>query len=135
MQKNIFDEFGPDPISLFGKWMQEAEASEINDPNAMSLATIGADGRPAVRIVLCRGFDANGFRFFTNYESEKGRGLIANPYAELCFHWKSLERQVRVSGPVTKVSAEDSDAYFNSRHRGSRIGAWASSQSRPLESY
>ena len=123
-----------DPIPLFSAWLGEAEASEPNDPNAMALATVDGDGLPDVRMVLLKGHDAGGFVFFTNFESAKGRELLANPKAALCFHWKSLERQVRVRGPVTEVTAAEADAYFASRARASRIGAWASQQSRPLES-
>jgi len=123
-----------DPIALFSEWLGNAEASEPNDPTAMALATVDADGLPDVRMVLLKGFDAEGFVFFTNYESAKGVELIANPKAALCFHWKSLRRQVRVRGPVSQVEKDEADAYFASRPRGSRIGAWASKQSRPLES-
>jgi pyridoxamine 5'-phosphate oxidase len=123
-----------EPIALFGEWLKAAEASEPNDPNAMALATVDGDGLPDVRMVLLKGFDAAGFVFFTNFESAKGRELLANPKAALCFHWKSLRKQVRVRGPVSEVSAAEADAYFASRQRGSRIGAWASQQSRPLES-
>lgn len=123
-----------EPIALFGEWLKAAEASEPNDPNAMALATVDGDGLPDVRMVLLKGFDATGFTFFTNFESAKGRELLANPRAALCFHWKSLRKQVRVRGPVSEVSAAEADAYFASRQRGSRIGAWASQQSRPLES-
>ena len=129
-------DFGQDtePIALFGEWLKAAESSEPNDPNAMALATVDSDGLPDVRMVLLKGFDAAGFVFFTNFESAKGRELLANPKAALGFHWKSLRRQVRVRGPVTEVSTVEADAYFASRQRGSRIGAWASQQSRPLES-
>jgi pyridoxamine 5'-phosphate oxidase len=123
-----------EPIALFGEWLKAAEASEPNDPNAMALATVDGEGLPDVRMVLLKGFDAAGFVFFTNFESAKGRELLANPKAALCFHWKSLRKQVRLRGPVSEVSAEEADAYFASRQRGSRIGAWASQQSRPLES-
>ncbi len=123
-----------EPIALFGEWLKAAEASEPNDPNAMALATVDGDGLPDVRMVLLKGFDATGFAFFTNFESAKGRELLANPKAALCFHWKSLRKQVRVRGPVSEVSTAEADAYFASRQRGSRIGAWASQQSRPLES-
>ncbi len=122
------------PIALFGEWLKAAEASEPNDPTAMALATVDGDGLPDVRMVLLKGFDAAGFTFFTNFESAKGRELLANPKAALCFHWKSLRKQVRLRGPVTEVSTAEADAYFASRQRGSRIGAWASQQSRPLES-
>ena len=123
-----------DPIPLFSAWLGEAEAAEPNDPNAMALATVDADGLPDVRMVLLKGHGADGFVFFTNVESAKGRELIASPKAAVCFHWKSLERQVRVRGPVAEVSPDEADAYFASRPRTSRIGAWASRQSRPLES-
>lgn len=123
-----------DPIALFGEWLGAAEASEPNDPNVMALATVDGDGLPDVRMVLLKGFDATGFAFFTNFESAKGTELLANPKAALCFHWKSLRRQVRIRGLVSIVAAEEADAYFRTRARGSRIGAWASRQSRPLES-
>ena len=122
------------PESLFAEWLKQAEASEPNDPNAMALATVDGDGLPNLRMVLLKGFDAQGFVFFTNFESAKGRELLAHPKAALLFHWKSLRRQVRVRGPVSRVSDADADAYFMTRARGSRIGAWASQQSRPLES-
>jgi len=123
-----------DPIALFGTWFELAKASEVNDPNAMSLATATADARPSVRMVLMKKVDAKGFTFYTNEQSQKGQELIANPHAALCFHWKSMRRQVRVEGPVEPVSAADSDDYFHSRSRRSQIGAIASQQSRPLAS-
>lgn len=123
-----------DPLALFHVWMAEAEAHEPNDPNAMALATVDADGLPNVRMVLLKEADARGFVFYTNRESAKGRELAATPKAALCFHWKSLRRQVRVRGPVELVTDAEADAYFATRPRGSRIGAWASQQSRPLES-
>ena len=123
-----------DPILLFSAWLGEAGASEPEDPNAMALATVDGDGLPDVRMVLLKGHGADGFVFFTNVESRKGQELLANPKAALCFHWKSLGRQVRVRGPVAAVLADEADAYFASRPRASRIGAWASQQSRPLES-
>jgi len=123
-----------DPFALFGAWFTEAEASEPNDPNAMALATVAADGMPSVRMVLLKGFDKTGFVFFTNLESRKGEQLKANPKAALCFHWKTLQRSVRVEGLVTPVSPAEADAYFATRPRSSRIGAWASKQSRPLAS-
>lgn len=123
-----------DPFALFGEWLKEAEASEPNDPNAMALATADDEGLPNVRMVLLKGFDERGFVFYTNFESQKGQELLATGKAALCFHWKSLRRQVRVRGPVEEVSKEEADAYYASRPRDSRIGAWASQQSRPLES-
>ncbi|MBI2717685.1 MAG: pyridoxamine 5'-phosphate oxidase [Rhizobiales bacterium] len=123
-----------DPFGLFADWFKEAEAAEPNDPNGMALATVDGDGLPNVRMVLLKGFDDKGFVFYTNLESQKGREILATMKAALCFHWKSLRRQVRVRGPVEKVSKEEADSYFASRARDSRIGAWASQQSRPLES-
>jgi pyridoxamine 5'-phosphate oxidase len=123
-----------EPWALFRVWMAEATASEPNDPTAMALATVDADGLPNVRMVLLKGADEDGFVFYTNTESNKGRELAANPKAALVFHWKSLRRQVRARGTVTTVSDAEADAYFASRPRDSRIGAWASQQSRPLES-
>jgi pyridoxamine 5'-phosphate oxidase len=123
-----------EPFELFAAWMKEAEEREPNDPNAMALATVEETGMPNVRMVLLKGFDRNGFVFYTNYESCKGRELLSSGKAALGFHWKSLRRQVRVRGPVTPVGEAEADAYFASRPRGSRIGAWASRQSRPLES-
>lgn len=123
-----------DPYALFADWLEAAGEREPNDPNAMALATADADGLPDVRMVLLKDFDAKGFVFYTNLESAKGRQLAANPKAALCFHWKSLRRQVRIRGPLEPVSAQEADAYFQSRARDSRIGAWASKQSRPLES-
>lgn len=121
-----------DPLSLFHTWMVEAEASEPNDPNAMALATVDAQGRPSLRMVLLKGADEAGFVFFTNLESRKGEELAGNPFAALCFHWKSLRRQIRVEGRTHMVPDSEADAYFASRARTSQIGAWASSQSRPL---
>ena len=123
-----------EPFSLFGTWLREAEASEPNDPNALALATVDSDGLPNVRMVLLKSFDMDGFVFFTNYESRKGQELLGQKKAAMVFHWKSLRRQVRVRGPVEPVSDAEADAYFETRARGSRIGAWASRQSRPLES-
>lgn len=123
-----------DPFALFGAWLEEAGRTEPNDPNAMSLATVDEEGMPHVRMVLLKGFDRDGFVFYTNAESAKGRELAANPRAAICLHWKSLRRQVRARGPVTPVSDAEADAYFGSRPRDSRIGAHASRQSRPLES-
>jgi pyridoxamine 5'-phosphate oxidase len=122
-----------DPFALFAEWYGEAEAREPNDPSAMALATVDGEGLPDVRMVLLKGFDPSGFVFYTNSESAKGEELAANPKAAVCFHWKSLRRQVRVRGPVSRVSAEEADAYFRTRPKDSQIGAWASQQSRALE--
>lgn len=123
-----------EPIGLFLDWLADARAHEPNDPNAMALATADADGFPDCRMVLLKDVDGRGFTFYSNRESAKGRQLAARPEAALLFHWKSLRRQVRVRGPVTPVDAAEADAYFASRARESRIGAWVSDQSRPLES-
>jgi pyridoxamine 5'-phosphate oxidase len=122
------------PFSLFGTWMKDAEVAEINDPTALALATVDEHGMPNVRMVLLKSFDVDGFVFFTNLESRKGSELLGQKKAAMVFHWKSLRRQVRVRGDVELVSNEEADSYFESRPRGSRIGAWASRQSRPLES-
>jgi pyridoxamine 5'-phosphate oxidase len=126
------EDAGADPIALFARWYEEAVQAGGRDPNAMSLATVDADGRPSVRIVLCKEFDHAGFVFFTNYASRKGRDLSGNPNACLLFYWADLERQVRISGPVTVVPAAESDAYFAERPLAARIGAWASPQSEPI---
>jgi pyridoxamine 5'-phosphate oxidase len=123
-----------EPFSLFGTWLKEAESIEPNDPNALALATVDADGMPNVRMVLLKSFDLDGFVFFTNYESRKGQELLGQKKAAMVFHWKSLRRQVRVRGNIETVSDAEADAYYETRARGSRIGAWASKQSRPLES-
>ena len=122
-----------DPFQLFSDWFAEAQASEPNDPEAMSLATATPDGRPSVRIVLLKGHGPDGFTFYTNLDSRKGAELGANGRAALLFHWKSLRRQVRVEGPVETVSDADADEYFATRARDSQLGAWASWQSRPLD--
>jgi pyridoxamine 5'-phosphate oxidase len=122
-----------DPFALFDAWMEEAKKSEPNEANAMSIATADAGGHPNIRMVLLKGADARGFVFYTNLESAKGRELAANPHIALCFHWKSLRKQIRVRGPVAPVSDEEADAYFASRAKDSQIGAWASAQSRPME--
>jgi pyridoxamine 5'-phosphate oxidase len=122
-----------DPYELFQSWLAEAGASEPNDPNAVALATADASGIPSVRMVLLKGVDPRGFVFYTNTESRKGEQLLANRNAALCFHWKTLRRQVRVEGAVEIVTDAEADAYYDSRPRESRIGAWASQQSRPLE--
>ena len=123
-----------DPFQLFDRWMSDAVASEVNDPNAMALATTDAAGLPDVRMVLLKHADADGFVFYTNTQSQKGLQLAANMQAGGVLHWKSLRRQVRFRGPVELVADSEADAYFASRQRASRIGAWASQQSRPLES-
>jgi pyridoxamine 5'-phosphate oxidase len=123
-----------DPLALFAAWMGEAVASEPNDPNAMALATVDADGLPNVRMVLLKGTDARGFVFYTNTRSQKGRELEAAPRAALLFHWKSLRRQVRLRGPIEHVDAADADAYFATRPKLAQIGAWASQQSEEVES-
>lgn len=128
----MFEPETDDPFDQFGRWFADAEASEPRDPNAMTLATADSAGRPSARVVLMKGFDARGFVFYTNTESQKGRQLDVNPFASLCFHWKSIGRQVRIDGPVAAVTEAEADAYYESRPRGSRIGAWASQQSRPL---
>jgi len=124
----------PDPIRQFEVWFDQALQSQLPEPNAMTLATVDTDGRPSARIVLIKGVDARGFTFFTNYDSHKGRDLAHNPQASLLFHWIELERQIRIEGRVAKTSAAESDAYFASRPPSSRIGAWASEQSRVIAS-
>jgi pyridoxamine 5'-phosphate oxidase len=126
------EEAGADPYALFRRWFDEAVAGGGRDPNAMSLATVDAAGQPSVRIVLCKEFDARGFVFFTNFTSHKGRDLAVNPQAALLFYWPGLERQVRISGPVTTVDAAESDDYFGQRPRAARVGAWASPQSQAI---
>lgn len=128
------DQVADSPIRQFSRWWDEAIASEIYEVNAMTLATASADGVPSARIVLLKDFDEQGFVFFTNYESEKGREIAANPQVSLLFFWKELERQVRINGTASKIAAEESDAYFNSRPAGSRIGALASPQSKVVSS-
>lgn len=123
-----------DPFALFEEWFALAKAREPNDPNAMALATAGADGAPDVRMVLLKDVSAAGFSFYSNEESAKGRDLAENPRAALCFHWKTIRRQVRVRGPVAFATDAETDAYFAERARGARIAAWASAQSRPVES-
>jgi pyridoxamine 5'-phosphate oxidase len=123
-----------DPFQLFDEWFVEAKTSEPNDPDAMALATATPDGRPSVRMVLLKGYGPEGFTFYTNLDSRKGAEVAANPHAALLFHWKSLRRQVRVEGPLEQVSDSDADSYFATRGRDSQLGAWASYQSRPLDS-
>ena len=125
---------GTDPFELFQTWFDEAVTAEINDPDAIALASVNADGMPSVRMVLLRQWSEDGFLFFTNYQSRKSGELLATGKAAFCMHWKSLRKQVRVTGQVGKATAAQSDAYFNSRGRGSQIGAWASAQSQPLGS-
>ncbi|MDK4738781.1 pyridoxamine 5'-phosphate oxidase [Rhizobium sp. CNPSo 3464] len=122
-----------EPFALFASWLRDAEANEPNDPNAVALATVDKDGLPNVRMVLLKGFDSQGFVFYTNFESQKGQEILSQKKAAMCFHWKSLRRQVRLRGLVEVVSDNEADEYFKTRARGSRIGAWASKQSRPLE--
>lgn len=122
-----------DPLVLFEEWLEAAGKSEPNDPNAMALATVDEEGLPDVRMVLLKGADRGGFVFYTNLESAKGRELLTSSKAAACFHWKSMRRQIRVRGPIAQVSDQEADAYFQSRARDSRIGAWASQQSRPLK--
>jgi pyridoxamine 5'-phosphate oxidase len=123
-----------EPYTLFAQWLADATESELNDPNALALATVDDEGLPNVRMVLLKGFDQDGFVFYTNYESQKGRELLGARKAAMCFHWKSLRRQVRIRGDIEPVTDAEADEYYASRPRGSRIGAWASKQSRPLES-
>ena len=122
------------PVNLFKEWFKKAETTEPNDPNALSLATADKTGRPKVRMVLLKGFSDDGFTFYTNFNSSKGKDLKENPKASMCFHWKSLLRQIRIYGNVVQVSDKEADEYYNSRAYGSRIGAWASNQSEVLES-
>jgi len=122
-----------DPFALFDSWFAEARSSEPNDPEAMALATSTPDGRPSVRMVLLKGHGRNGFVFYTNLDSRKGGELETNPQAGICLHWKSLRRQVRATGRIERVADEEADAYFVTRARDSRLGAWASDQSRPLD--
>jgi pyridoxamine 5'-phosphate oxidase len=128
------EDVAADPLAQFGKWFEEALKAEVNEPNAMTLATVGADGRPSSRIVLVKHFDERGFVWYTNYDSQKGQQLRAHPFAALLFFWSELERQVRIEGRVEQTSAEESDVYFNSRPLNSRLGAIASHQSAPIAS-
>jgi pyridoxamine 5'-phosphate oxidase len=131
----MFAESPPeDPFGLFESWLEEAKASEINDPNAMTVASVGADGMPSARMVLLKDVSGGGFVFYTNFESRKGEQILAHPKVALLFHWKSLRRQVRIEGDVRQVADAEADAYFASRAKQSQIGAWASQQSRALES-
>lgn len=128
------NEVDSDPLKQFARWFQQALETEVPEPNAMGLATVDSHGRPSLRIVLLKDFDARGFTFYTNYESRKGEQLLFNPHAALSFHWHDLERQIRIEGTVERVAAEESDAYFGIRPLKSRIGAIASAQSRPIDS-
>ena len=132
MGSNVKVNVADNPITMFGEWFEDAKASGIILPESMTVATASKDGRPSARVVLLKSFDEQGFVFFTNYESRKGRELLDNPYASLVFHWNILQRQVRIEGRVEKVSEEESLAYFHSRPRGSQIGAWASKQSEEI---
>ena len=123
-----------EPFRLFAAWLDDATTTEPNDPNGLALATVDEGGMPNVRMVLLKGFDEAGFVFYTNFESAKGKELLTSRKAAMCFHWKSLRRQIRIRGPVEVVGDAEADAYYATRPRGSRIGAWASKQSRPLES-
>jgi len=124
---------GPDPLALFAEWFKDAKRAGVYLPEAMSLATATSDGKPSARMMLVKGFDERGFRFFTNYESRKSDDLTANPRAAMVFHWGILQRQVRIRGDIEKLSEEESRAYFRTRPRGSQLGAWASEQSSVLE--
>lgn len=124
----------PDPLQQFDQWLTEAIAAQVPEPNAMTLATVGSDLRPSTRVVLIKGYDAQGITWFTNYHSRKGLDLAGNPFAALQFHWVELERVVRIEGRVQRISAAESDAYFHSRPLDSRIGAWASPQSQVIDS-
>ena len=132
LNKCFLDE--DNPFKLFENWFDEAKKKEINDPNALALGTVGREGIPSVRMVLLKGFDKNGFVFYTNLNSQKGNELKENPYAAMCFHWKSLLRQIRINGKVSLVSDQVADEYYSSRAYESRIGAWASKQSEELNS-
>lgn len=133
MQGSLHEDQAPiDPFVFFDRWFEQALNAELPEPNAMTLSTVSVEGRPASRIVLIKGFDQDGFTFFTNYHSRKGQELAANPHASLLFHWTELERQVRIEGMVNRVSPEKSDEYYHSRPLGSRLGAWASPQSEVL---
>jgi pyridoxamine 5'-phosphate oxidase len=135
MEEQIRTAAPGEPFARFGEWMQRAMDAGVPEPTAMALATADAEGRPSVRMVLLKGFDEQGFVFYTNLESRKARELGANPHAALCLFWQPLELQVRIEGPVQRVTDAEADEYYASRPRGSRIGAWASRQSQPLPSY
>jgi pyridoxamine 5'-phosphate oxidase len=126
------DTVARNPLDQFAQWFDDALKSELREPTAMAVATVGTDGRPAARMVLLKGFDARGFVFYTNYDSRKGRELAANPHASLLFYWADLERQIRIEGAIEQLAAADSDEYFRTRPLGARIGAWASPQSQVI---
>ena len=129
----IRDSVPEDPLAVFAAWFAEAEEKEPNDPNAMAVTSVASDGMPSLRMVLLKDYGADGFVFYTNFESRKGRQILAHPKVALLFHWKSLRRQVRIEGDVEPVSDEEADTYFHSRPRQHQIGAWASDQSRPMK--
>jgi pyridoxamine 5'-phosphate oxidase len=129
----VEDDVDPDPIVQFHNWFEKVIEADLHEPNAMTLATASREGGPSARIVLLKGYDERGFVFYTNYEGRKARELEANPLCALLFYWGELERQVRVEGRASRIPGEESDAYFSSRPRGSRLGAWASEQSQPVE--
>ena len=133
-EKLVFNPSTDDPFELFNQWYDDASKSEINDPNAMSLATVGENSMPSVRIVLLKSHNRNGFVFYTNLKSRKGTELSENPHAAIAFHWKTIRRQVRIEGSTEPVTKNEADEYFQSRARISQIGAWASQQSQPLDS-
>ena len=133
-EKLVFTPPTDDPFQLFNQWYEDASQSEVNDPNAMSLATVGENSMPSVRIVLLKSYDQNGFVFYTNFQSRKGAELSKNPKAAIAFHWKTIRRQVRIEGITEPVAKNEADEYFQSRPRISQIGAWASQQSEPLDS-
>lgn len=124
-----------DPLDIFNSWLEKASRKEINNPNAMTLATVGKNGRPSARMVLLKGAGLDGFVFYTNLESPKSRQLAENPHAALLFHWKTLDRQIRIEGPVEQVSDQEADTYFATRPRASQLGAWASHQSQPMDGW
>lgn len=134
MHGSIFNEYGKDPLALFGRWLAEAQKTELNDPEAFCLATSGADCQPRARMLLLKGFDARGFKFHTHETSAKGKDIYENKKAEMCFYWKSTRKQVRITGTIEPVSDPESDEYFATRPRPRQIGAWASRQSETLES-
>jgi pyridoxamine 5'-phosphate oxidase len=130
----VEDDIDPDPIHQFHKWFEKVIEADLHEPNAMILSTASSEGNPSARVVLLKGYDERGFVFYTNYEGRKAREIEANPLCALLFYWGELERQVRVEGRASRIPEEESDAYFMSRPRGSRLAAWASEQSRPVES-